>query len=1250
MKKYGKYEAKHVSPRRRKRRSTKSILPLCLIMILAVCLTIGGTLAFMQEKTNTVTNTFKAGEITYTLNLEANAQDVQMPGEISAKSSTALSVDFTLDKAPTKTGYTFGGWYYDTACTEQHTAVPGTTVTVSYGDSHDKNDDANKVEITLYAKWTANEYEVAYNGNSATSGSMENSQHTYDVEKDLTKNTYTKKGYKFLGWSEDQTATTATYTDEQGVVNLASENGAVVTLYAVWERMDFTVTFDTQATDVTADPASKTVTYQMSYGELPSLTRTGYTFNGWTLEKAGGDEITSESIVGIAEDHTLYAQWTPHTYTVKYENNVDPDNTNITQPTGSTADSVHTYDVAKKLTENGFSRTGYTFTGWNTKADGTGASYVNTESVINLTDVKDGTVTLYAQWGVKSYTLRYHANGGDGEMPDQVIEWDKLTKISENKFTNNTGDYKFAGWSTTPDGEVEYLENQQVVNLMESGTLDLYAVWLLNSYTVTFDYNIGYGTPPTKEVLYGEEYGVLPPYLTTETENLFKGWYTDPEGGERVYPSTIVDRKEDHTLWAHWDSSPANDIIKDLVVHSSADDNNDGVADELHLEFVCSSSFEKFNIPLNNLVPGQKYELTYTTSNNASFGDYISGYRNARYGSYILPTATEDAGNINTAVAQDIIATWNDRIEADGTNDGSQPAINDAWLNGPWEDRTITFTATASTMYWAWEFGLIEDGIKYDYNIYDISLVPVEPVIDFANKNLVIYSTSNAQVLNDSSSAYASNFVFDGDSYAETMYFPITGLTAGTTYTITFDHSMVGALINSSSYNYGCGISSVAPTKFGSYMDNVGATWISSTNVFTTLNTVESVTLTFKATGNTAYWVWNMANCSDNKNCAIDLKVTNFSAQHAAGGNITYYSAASNAGSVVTLEFMPEEVSEENEIQFIWDGIDDTNMDIWYPVDEQNPIAGDSYELAFEPMEGYTMAQTIAVTIDGVVYEVTTNGEAAEGVVAPVYDAESNILTIPGELLTSETVYVSVTASTVPVEITITTEPTATTDPTETGDDTETTEKDVETEPESEETEIEVTMNLINMTAQGDTTLRVGEDYSIVITPDDGYQLPEIIRVDIDGTLYEVYTDGLEHRILAEGETELAPMPTFDPTTGTLTIPAILLGETSESVTITISAVEIVAEIQEDESEEDAQETSEVSSEETTENTGGEDIAAVSSGDAVLPPDNKEEEGENSSAGGDDPDNTDSSVDNADDGVSDDAGETTENSNEEVAE
>ena len=76
-------------------------------------------------------------------------------------------------------------------------------------------------------------------------------------------------------------------------------------------------------------------------------------------------------------------------YTVKFDSNGG---------TGTMSDQTFTMNVAQNLTANTFTRTGYTFAGWNTKADGTGTSYKDSQSVTNLTTANNGTVTLYAQW------------------------------------------------------------------------------------------------------------------------------------------------------------------------------------------------------------------------------------------------------------------------------------------------------------------------------------------------------------------------------------------------------------------------------------------------------------------------------------------------------------------------------------------------------------------------------------------------------------------------------------------------------------------------------------------------------------------------------------------------------------------------------------------------------------------------------------------------------------------------------------
>lgn len=125
-------------------------------------------------------------------------------------------------------------------------------------------------------------YTVKYNGNGATSGSTASSTHTYDVAQSLTANGFSRTGYTFAGWATTAGGTTS-YTNKQSVKNLSSTQGATVNLYAVWTANTYTVTFNPSGGSVS--PTTKTVTYDSTYGALPTPTRSGYTFGGWTGSK-----------------------------------------------------------------------------------------------------------------------------------------------------------------------------------------------------------------------------------------------------------------------------------------------------------------------------------------------------------------------------------------------------------------------------------------------------------------------------------------------------------------------------------------------------------------------------------------------------------------------------------------------------------------------------------------------------------------------------------------------------------------------------------------------------------------------------------------------------------------------------------------------------------------------------------------------------------------------------------------------------
>ncbi len=122
---------------------------------------------------------------------------------------------------------------------------------------------------------------------------------------------------------------------------------------------------------------------------LKKATRTGYTFDSWYRESVFNNPI-SKITKGSSGDVTLYARWIPHTYYIAFDGNG--------ADSGSMANMTARYDAASALPVNQFSRTYYTFAGWNTKSGGAGTFYADGTTVRNLSS-KDGvTVTLYAQW------------------------------------------------------------------------------------------------------------------------------------------------------------------------------------------------------------------------------------------------------------------------------------------------------------------------------------------------------------------------------------------------------------------------------------------------------------------------------------------------------------------------------------------------------------------------------------------------------------------------------------------------------------------------------------------------------------------------------------------------------------------------------------------------------------------------------------------------------------------------------------
>jgi uncharacterized repeat protein (TIGR02543 family) len=199
-------------------------------------------------------------------------------------------------------GYTFNGWYSSSSGDEQVTEIP-------LGSTGPKE---------VWARWTAHTYRVAYDGNGATSGKTDTSNHVYGVDEALTPNGFTRTGYDFAGWATALGSSTVVCGDKESVKNLTAVNNGIFTLYAVW-----TVTVDSIIYhDPKSAPNPNPTGYTMM--QLPitlsELSTAGYTFTGWYDSEAGDNRVTEIPLNSMG-DKEFWARWRVHTYRVTYDGN-----------------------------------------------------------------------------------------------------------------------------------------------------------------------------------------------------------------------------------------------------------------------------------------------------------------------------------------------------------------------------------------------------------------------------------------------------------------------------------------------------------------------------------------------------------------------------------------------------------------------------------------------------------------------------------------------------------------------------------------------------------------------------------------------------------------------------------------------------------------------------------------------------------------------------------------------------------------
>ncbi|MBQ7434423.1 MAG: InlB B-repeat-containing protein [Oscillospiraceae bacterium] len=461
-------------------------------------------------------------------------------------------------------GKVFDGW----------TKTPGgTTLDFADGAPVATTDFDSNAALSLYAVWK-DFATITFDGNGSTSGEMSEMKVT-DTAKPLPENTYKRTGYRFTGWNTEKDGSGSPFADQASVdTSIITTN---VTLYAQWVK-EFTVKYLANGGSGAIIKPETYITGEEVTIAANTFTKTGADFDSWNT-KADGSGTTykpgdKHTFSATDSDLTLYAQWT---YTVTFDPNGEGSTGEIKPGNKDKAFEKQAYDIPENMSEGEdpkplITRTGYVFTGWNTKADGTGDKYTD-GGTIPASKVT-GPITLYAQWD-QEYTVNFNNTADSSQkMESQIIlksDLDKAEKtggvaLNPNTFTYDG--YVFTGWSKNAAGTDGHFDDEGKVKATDFDSyakLTLYAQWE-HEIVITFKPGYDSALTHTQSVAKDKEVKELDANPFTRPQYLFKNWKTD-DG--RLYedkdsiPAEYV--KEDFNLTAQW-NGPLT--IKDTVTGS----------------------------------------------------------------------------------------------------------------------------------------------------------------------------------------------------------------------------------------------------------------------------------------------------------------------------------------------------------------------------------------------------------------------------------------------------------------------------------------------------------------------------------------------------------------------------------------------------------------------------------------------------------------------------------------------------------
>ena len=465
-------------------------------------------------------------ELAYKITYYVNGRKIKFNGKTSYDGLTDVILpqpEFYAD------GYTFNGWYDNANLSGEKIdkILAGTTKDLVFYSSFIKNVDEEP---------TGDKYSITYHLNGGSFNTTPQMMYASPLVAEITLPIPTRAGYTFNGWF-----TTYNFVSGTKVDNIPAGSTGNKVYYALWSKdvtnTIYKIVYDLQGGTLPVDaPIEYDGTKEII---LPTPTREGYTFSGWTENDENGESITNIPI-GSTGDKLLYANWAkiierPNDYTFYITYVL---NGGILHNPPTVMDQTSDVYLFTPL------RRGYEFEGWYLDKDFTGEAITVITKAQQIEDI-----TVYAKWTAIDYDINYELNGGywmDSNTVNYTYQMDTVTKYTQEVLRDG---YGFAGWYDNPEFSGEPVLETAIG---DTGAKTLYAKWSADEFIIiyiTYAPEQNMDLEPTK-------------FKATDSFNLptpnrkgyeFKGWYEDDE-----FIGPIVTRIEENTttskiFYARWE-------------------------------------------------------------------------------------------------------------------------------------------------------------------------------------------------------------------------------------------------------------------------------------------------------------------------------------------------------------------------------------------------------------------------------------------------------------------------------------------------------------------------------------------------------------------------------------------------------------------------------------------------------------------------------------------------------------------------